>query len=276
MATQPDDDALILDNPADDQDQQDDQGGDDQQQDQQEAAEEDEIFIGDDLAAPAENDSSVIRHLRDEIRKRDRIIAERPAPQAPKIEVGPKPDLWEDCEGDPDKFEAALTAWHDRQRQADAQKTADEKQAEAANASFRADVQRFEGARSTLKVAGAPEAIDTALASLSPVQQAALVTAADNAALVAAALGKHPAKLADLAGIENPIKFAVAVAKLEGTLKVAKRKAPDPEEVATGSASVRSESSDKVLERLQKEADKTGDRTKLIAHKRAQEARAKA
>jgi hypothetical protein len=273
MATQPDDDALILDNPADDPENPVDPQ---EPQDPQDPPEdEDDIVFSDDPVQPAENDSALIRHLRNELKRTKQELAERPAPQAPKIEVGPRPTL-EGCEWDEDKHADALDAWYDRKRQAEQQETAEQASQRKANETFQADVQRFEGARASLRVAGAPEAIDTALASLSPVQQAVIVKAADNAATLLAALGKHPARLAEVTAIEDPVKLAAAIAKMEGKIQMTKRRAPDPEEVATGSASVRSESSDKVLERLQKEADKTGDRTKLIAHKRAQEARAKA
>jgi hypothetical protein len=130
-------------------------------------------------------------------------------------------------------------------------------------------VERFNTARASLKVPAAGEAIDTALSSLSPVQQAALVTGADNAAVVLAALGRQPGKLAEIAGIENPIKFAAAVAKWEGTLKVqSRRRAPDPEQVTTGNAGVRTAGPDKTLERLEAEAARNGgDRSKIIAYK---------
>jgi hypothetical protein len=269
MATQPDDEELVLDQAAADQDQQDDQQRGDEIQQQDQAEDEEEIVIGGDPVEPAENDSALIRHLRSELKRTRQELSERPTPQPQPIEVGPEPDLWEDCEGDPDRFKAAILAREERQRQADAQKSDVEKGAEAANKSFAADVERFNTARASLKVPAAGEAIDTALSSLSPVQQAALVTGADNAALVLAALGKHPGKLAEIAGIENPIKFAAAVAKWEGTLKVQSRqRAPAPEQVTTGNASVRTEGPDKTLERLEAEAARNGgDRSKIIAYK---------
>jgi hypothetical protein len=95
--------------------------------------------------------------------------------------------------------------------------------------------------------------------------------------LVSAALGKHPGKLAELAAIEDPIKFAAAVAKLEGTLKVQKRtRAPEPETIERGNASVRQGGADQQLEKLEKEAARTGDRSKVIAYKRDQREKAKA
>jgi hypothetical protein len=266
MATQPEDDE-ILDIPAEDPenpvDPQDPENPDDPPED------EEEIVFGDDPTVPAEDDSAVIRHLRAELKRKTQELAERPAPQPKPIEIGEKPTL-EACEWDEEKFESELLAWKDRQRQAEAQRSDAEKGAEAASKAFLGDVERFNTARTTLKVPGAPEAIDTALSSLSQVQQAALVTAADNAAVVLAALGKHPGKLADLAGIENPIKFAVAVAKLEGTLKVqSRRKAPEPENVTTGNTGVRPGATDKEAERQEKRAmERGGDVSDLLRRNR--------
>jgi hypothetical protein len=272
MATQPEDDALELDQEAP-------EAGDEpetpEQQEEQPPEDEDDIVFSDDPAEPKAGDSDLIKHLRNELKKTKQELAERPAPQAPKVEVGPRPTL-EGCEWDEDKHAEALDAWYDRKRQAEQQETAEQANQRKANETFQADVQRFEGARASLKVAGAPEAIDTALASLSPVQQAVIVKAADNAATVLAALGKHPARLTELAAIEDPIKLATAIAKLEGKIQMTKRKVPDPEEVATGSASVRQEGPDKVLERLEKEAAANGgDRTKISEYKAGLKARAK-
>ena len=119
------------------------------------------------------------------------------------------------------------------------------------------------------------EAEEVALASLSQAQQVVIVKAASNSAMVVHALGKHPAKLAEISKITDPIKLAVAVSKLEGKLSVTKRGGPpEPERIARGGAPV-AQGKDKELERLEKEADRTGDRTKLIAYRQKLKAQAK-
>ena len=83
------------------------------------------------------------------------------------------------------------------------------------------------------------------------------------------ALGKNPKKLAELASIKDPVRFAVAVAKLETQLKVSTRKPPPPPpKITSGSAPV-SGSVDSTLERLRAEAERTGDYTKVIQYKRS-------
>jgi hypothetical protein len=54
-------------------------------------------------------------------------------------------------------------------------------------------------------------------------QQAILKKGAANPALMVLRTGTHPKKLQELASIKDPVKFAVAVGKLETEVKVTKR-----------------------------------------------------
>jgi hypothetical protein len=265
MAVEPEDDELLLDQPAD-------EGGDadDQQDDQEEL----EITFGDEAApASGEAETGLARHLREEIRRRDKEIADlrkaQPAPQ--KIEVGPRPTMdRSDIDYDEEKFVAELEAWNARKAQAEQAESQAERQQREANEAWQNELRQHEAKRSALKFPDAQDAEEVAVTALDQVQQAVIVKVADNSALVLYALGKNPAKLGQLSQIKDPLKLAAAVAKLEGTLKVtARRKAPEPEEIASGSARV-TQGKDPVLERLEKEAARTGDRSRVIAHKASQ------
>jgi hypothetical protein len=280
MAVEPEDDELLL-------DQEHDEGGDADEQDQEEQElgsekpgdegdEELEIAFGDEAApASGERETGLVKHLRDEIRKRDKILAERGTAAPQPIEVGPKPTL-EGCDYDQDKFEAEYEAWQGRKAEAQKAETSVQQQNRAVEEAWQADVRRFEARKAELKVPNAEEAIETAMAGLSQVQQAVIVKAADNPALVFAALGKHPGKLAEIASIQDPLKQAVAVTKLEATLKLtSRRKAPEPEQVERGGAP--RHGTDKALERLEAEAARNGgDRTKIAAYKAQLKKQAKA
>jgi len=235
-----------------------------------------EVTLGEEPAAPSsERESGLAKHLRAEISRRDKELADlrRAVPQAQKIEVGPEPTL-EDCEYDEDKFKARWKEWDSRTEQAQAAESQSEQQQREASEAWQSELRVFETKRAELKTPQAQEAIDTAIASLNAVQQAVIVKAADNAANVLCALGMYPAKLAEIAAITDPLKQAVAIAKLEGTLKVTtRRRAPDPEEIASGSAPIHA--TDKTLQRLEKEADKTNDRTALIRYKQQLAAKGK-
>ena len=82
------------------------------------------------------------------------------------------------------------------------------------------------------------------------------------------ALGKNPTKAKELSAINDPVKFAFAVAKLETQLKVTNRKAaPPPESTVRGTGRV-SGAVDSTLERLRADAEKTGDYSKVMQYKR--------
>jgi hypothetical protein len=99
------------------------------------------------------------------------------------------------------------------------------------------------------------------------VQQAVIVKAAADPALFLYALGKSEAKRSELAKIQDPIKLAAAVARMEGAVKVTTRKAPTPDRPLSGSSKMPG-SADKEIERLEKKAAANGgDRSELIAYK---------
>ena len=94
-----------------------------------------------------------------------------------------------------------------------------------------------------------------------------IIQGSDNPALTIYAIGKNSKVAQELADIKDPVKFAFAVSKMEGKLKMGKRKAkPAPEATVKGGGG--GVGKDHTLERLQKEADKTGDRSKIFAYRK--------
>lgn len=246
----------------------------------EEAAEEDEeevvAFEDGDSPAPGEADTHLVRHLRAQLKERDKELKQlRKAPAAPApIVVGEKPTL-EGCGFDEDRFEASLLQWNERKAQAERQAQEVEQEQRQQTEAWNQELQAHAQKRAALKFKDAQEAEDVVIATLSEIQQAVIVKAAENSAMVVYALGKHPGKLAEISKITDPLKLAAAVARLEGKLTVTKRNGPpEPERIARGSASVEAASGDKTLARLEAEAERTGDRTKLLAYKRQQKANA--
>lgn len=226
-----------------------------------------EILFGDEAApASGERETGLVRHLREQLREKERRLAEAERRQ-PTVELGPKPTL-AGCEFDEERYEAELDAWKGREAQAKAAETAEQEQARQAREEWARDEQSHRDKRARLSFADIDEAESVALGSLSQVQYAAIVMAADDSAKVLYALGKRPDKLAELSQIKNPLKLAAAVVRLEGGLKVMPRRSVTvPEEVASGSAAMNL-GKDKQEERLEKEADRTGDRTALIQYRK--------
>lgn len=238
---------------------------------QPEAADEEETFIGFGEDDPGEPDEAgLVPHLRSRLKEKETELRELRAkvPPPKPIEVGPKPTL-ESCEYDEDKFSEALLDWKDRDSAAKAAETQAQQPAQAVQEEFRGALDRFSAQKAAIKVKDFTDAEAEVSTTLSKEQLAALVMTANNSAAVIYALGKHPDRLAKLKAISNPLKLAYAVAEIEKDLKVTTRKrAPEPEGTQRSSAPLSAGKGDKHLARLEAEADRTNDRSKVIAYKR--------
>lgn len=218
-----------------------------------------------------------------ELRKSDREKAKRIRELEQKLntgaasdkaaEVGPKPTL-ESCDWDGAVFETKLNEWLDRKSAHEAEQRKKAEAEQAAQAAWQSTLESYGKAKAALKVRDYEDAEAIAQDVLSPVQQGVILNGAENPAMLVYALGKNPKKAKELGSIQDPVKFAFAVAKLETQLKVTPRKtAPVPERVVRGDAPSRG-AADPQLAKLEAEADRTGDRSKLIAYKRQQKAKA--
>lgn len=214
-------------------------------------------------------DNSVIRTLRQQLREEQKRRKELEQASAPKaVELGPKPTL-ADFGYDEEQFETALDAWKEEKRKADA--AAEQQQAAQAEQGkvWQEAEQRYRTEAASLGLDDFEErqaAVDEALGPAAAV----IAVAAKSPAKVVASLAKNPAALAELAKLKNnPIGLAAAIARAEargeGTMK--KRTPPNPDRPASGSAPMPG-GADKKLAQLEKEAEKTGDRTALIAYRR--------
>lgn len=241
------------------------------------------VSIGDETITPPDEDiagaPAWVKEVRKANKEKDRKIRELEAklaasqPSAPSAEVlPPKPKL-DDFDFDPDAYEAAMGKWLDKKLEHDKKVEQDRMRQEAANKAWQDRLAAYETAKRALKVPDHDVAEDVVRAKFSPTQQGIMVQGLDNPALVVYALGKNAKKADELAAITDPVRFAVAVAKLETQLKVTPRKAPPvPPRVAAGAAPL-SGTVDSTLERLRAEAEKTGDYTKVTQYKKSKAAR---
>lgn len=219
--------------------------------------------------AQAERETSLVKHLRQQLKEKDKLL--RQASPVQKIDVGKKPDLWEDCEGDPDKFEAELLAYNKRVADAKAQSDEAEKANAASREIFAADHAEYQQQKAKLPNFEVAEAAIES--SLSEVQQSVLILAAKNKAALIQALSKSPARLAELAKIQHPVKLAVAIAEMERGLKVqVRRKGVEPEERMRGTASMSADARTKKRNAIIDKMGKGGDITALRAELRALDA----
>lgn len=243
------------------------------------AAEEIVVSLGEEQPAPEEDERRApewLRELRKANREKDRRIRElegrlaqaNPAPAA--VVVGDKPTM-ESCDFDADRFATELEAWHGRKMEADKQARERAQAEDQVRAQWQTRIDAVGTASSSLKLADLEDATHAFEDTFSLVQQGIVIGGPEDpktAALLRYALGKNPGKAKELAAIKDPVKFAFAVARLETQLKVTPRKAaPAPDKpvrsTVAGAAAV-----DNQLLRLQEEADRTGDRTKVAAYLR--------
>lgn len=228
-----------------------------------------------------------LRDLRKSNREKDRRIREleaqlnsgRPTPEA-EIDVGKEPDVddyetW--TEDGKAKFKKDWAEWNARSNAAaERQRTREAEQKQQVEA-WQRTRDSYDAAKSALKVEHFEDAEETVKETLSIPQQAIILAAMEpkKAALMVYALGSAPKKLKELAAITDPIKFTVAITKLESDMKVSKTKAaPAPERVVRGNVAGAA-AVDSQLERLRKEARQTGDYTKVTDFQRQQRERSR-
>jgi hypothetical protein len=188
-------------------------------------------------------------------------VQEVPAP-------GPKPNP--DDFLDVAEYAADSEAWQEKntayQSAIASKREAEEKQTQEWQKTL--DTHKEKAAEIKAKVKNYDEAEATVKSALDETQLGAVVHCATNSALLMAALGSNPTELERMAAIKDPSKFIFELGKMETKVKTGKRRATTtPEKRVTGTAPL-SSGTDKVLEKLEKEADKTGDRTKVVAYKR--------
>lgn len=205
-----------------------------------------------------------IRELEQQLTARQQ--AEQPASVA-------KPTL-ADCDFDEDVFEQKLTAYHEAQRAEKAKQEAQEAEARKAQEAWNARLTQYNEAKAKLSVGNFEEVEDIVKDAMNPTQLGIIVSGADKPEHLVYAIGSNAAKLKELASITDPVKFAFAVARLETKMQVTPKKAaPAPEKPLKGGATAVG-ATDNKLAQLEAEADRTGDRTKVLQYKRELRARA--
>ena len=217
-----------------------------------------------------------LKALRQSNREKDRIIRDlekkvatsTPAPQT--VVVGAKPKL-EDFNWDAEKYENELEAWHTRKREADEQQRTKAQAEEQQRAMWQARMDAVTKASGGLKVADAEDAMMAFEGTFSALQQGIIIGGPDDPTVSAQlryALGKNPKLARELAAITDPVKFTMRLSKLEDQLKVTPRKSAPAPDTRVGSSVAGATAVDSALTRLQAEADKTGDRSKVAKYLR--------
>ena len=244
----------------------------------EEEVDEDEIVISIGEESPPQEEEvrapKWVRELRKSNREKERKIREleaqlnASATETKPVALPAKPTL-EGCDYDSDEYENKLAAWYEQKREYDAAEAQIEAQRDAEAKEWQDKLNSYAKAKASLKVRDYEDAEAFALDTFNVTQQGIVLQGAENPAHLIYALGKSQKRAKELASINDPVKFAFAVAKLETQLKVTNRKAAAaPERTITSGGGRISGSVDSHLERLREEALKTGDLSKVMAYKR--------
>lgn len=244
---------------------------------EQEGSEEEEgseVVIGfsDDTEAD-EGDTPLVKRLRDQLResqRRERANRREPANNAdPEPTILARPRSTADFDYDEDRFNEAMDAyeasrdahaeWKGRQADRDAQRRAVQDE----------QARKIEQQKNALGVSDYDARSSVVKDALTEGQLAVLINGADNPAQVIYALGRSQSRLDMLAGEQNLARFAVMLGKMEKDIKVSKKSPPAPDSPVRGATgSLTATTADKKLAALEKEAERTGDRSKIAAYRR--------
>lgn len=189
-----------------------------------------------------------------------------------EIELGEKPTL--DSVGyDTDEYERQVTDWYAKKALFDQQEQTKKAEQEKIAQHWQQRVENYNSkkAETKKKVRDFDEAEEIARDTLTPIQQNMIIAGADNPELLIYHLGKYPQKAKELAGITDPVQFAFKAGKIDAQLKVQQRKpSTSPERKPSGSAPLNGVV-DSTEAALRKEADATGNRTKLNQYLKAKD-----
>lgn len=176
-------------------------------------------------------------------------------------QVLPERPLLEDYDYEDDDYYQALEAWMQTKAQYDAQI-----QAETAKYQKYDDVYKQAVDEIKARIPNYNE-IEQSIVDALPVQRQAMIKMmTDNPARMVVALNNSPAKLQALAELDD-MQFAKQIVLMEANMANTKRNPNKPKPTShklEGGAG----GGDRQLEKLEAEADKTGDRSKIHAYKR--------
>lgn len=233
----------------------------------------------DDEFEDTENQTEVFRNLRTKhketskelkkLRKEVELLKSNPTPIAQQEEtiVLPNKPKLEQFDYDEESFDKAMEEYYDKKTQIEAKKKEQEQSKIQEEQKWQSKLTTYVEESKKLNVSDYSEREEIVKEKLTQVQQGILLDVIKNPAQFVYALGKS-SKLNDLSNISNPILFAAELARLETQIKVnnkTQRTPPPPEKIVRGTSGGMT---DTKLELLRKEAEKTGDFSKVFAYKK--------
>jgi hypothetical protein len=242
------------------------------------------VQIGEDDPEDDEDDedapqSKTFRELRTKLKQaqREKKEYERQLKAREKKEVedqlpplGERPKL-EDFDYDEDAHIAAVEEFLQKKRKHDELAEKAEKKQKEMTERYQSKLQTYEAKKSEIikDVPDFDDAEDAMLQAFDITKQGILVSVTRDPTVLVLALHQNPKQLEKLANIENPVEYTAELVRLEESLTVKGRTSkPQPERRPKRGSATSGGVSDTQLEALEREAERTGDRTKILAYKR--------
>ena len=223
-------------------------------------------------------DNKAVRQMRERIKELNRIAREKDEEnkqlksklQPAQTELGPRPTL-ADAGYDEEAYASRVIEWNERKRKVDEAQAAQRAQAEESQRTWLQSVEAFNRGKAALAKDDYEEAEIAIRDRFDQTQIGILISASKMPAEMAYALGHNPEKLAELAKIKDPVRFAAEIGRMEAAeLKVTRSSKPAPERkiVSAGSPAAGMGGVQEKLEKLRAEAERTGNYTPVIKFKR--------
>lgn len=243
---------------------------------------EDEVFSFGEDSPPQEDDGFAgkpapewVKKQRAENRELKKQLRELQQKQEQSTQVvnqpltlGNKPTLAE-YEYDEEQYDKALSQWYENKANFDKQQAELNSKKVEQEQEVKALVDNYNQRKASFNKDDFEEVENYVGSKLTQDQVLALFEVSKKPEVLVYALGKNQHRLEELASIKSPYKFAVAVSELENQVKATKRTAAAAPErkITSGQSGVAS--TDARLAELEKEAERTGNRSKLIQYKKS-------
>jgi hypothetical protein len=191
----------------------------------------------------------------------DTRVAETPALERP---------TFENCGFDEEVYAKKMEAYTLAKAESAKEEARQEEIRRQTQEDYTTRVQRYTDAKKTLQVPNYDEVEDVVRKSLNTQQQSIIIRNIAEPEKLIYALGRSKKALAELAATTDLDRFAFKIAKMEGAMVVTKKSPPPVESKLRGgsSATVTTGNLNAQLEAAEKEADRTGDRSRVVAIKR--------
>lgn len=201
-----------------------------------------------------------VKQLRKENRElKKQLKQSAPQPQLPALRE--KPTLY-DYDYDSEAYEADLEKWYTEKAQHDEAVKSEQAKYQHYEDRYKSSVDNMRA-----KVTDYDEIEETIIDSLSPQKQALLKVGVDDPAKFVYLLGKSPNKLAKLSQLDE-VQFLKQVAIMEHQMIAKSRNPNKPQPKSHELSGNAGGGADAKLAKLEAEAEKTGDRSKVLAYKK--------